>query len=157
MTRQQPQVCAKTQAAQTPPQVRSCPAPNPQRGGETVLLVEDDDAVRVVMRRALEAYGYTLLEADDGKAALQTCRQTEVAIDLVVTDVAMPEVGGLMLAEQLAVLRPQTKVLFISGYADDVVSPCPHGSFLQKPFTPGALAAKVREVLDRRASEPRTM
>jgi CheY-like chemotaxis protein len=125
----------------------------PPRGTETILLVEDDDAVRAIARHGLLSAGYTVLEAASGPEALRHCEQHEGAIDLVVTDVVIPEMAGRVLTEHLAKLRPDTRILYMSGYMDDAV--IRHGvlqsetAFLQKPFTPHALAAKVRDVLDR--------
>jgi len=121
-------------------------------GNETVLLVEDEDAVRSLARHVLRSCGYTVLEADDGQRAVQLVEDHRGPIDLVVCDVVMPYLGGRQLVERLSALRPALKVLFVSGYTDDAV--VRHGvlasdyAFLQKPFTPTTLAQKVREVLD---------
>ncbi len=123
------------------------------RGRETVLLVEDAAAVRAVTRAVLERQGYTVLEAPNGEAALRLGAKHRGPIHLLLTDVVMPELSGRQLAEQLAALRPAMRVLYTSGYTDDAVFR--HGvleagiAYLQKPFTPDALARKVREVLDR--------
>jgi CheY-like chemotaxis protein len=122
-------------------------------GSETVLLVEDDDSVRALSRSVLEMSGYTVLEASGGREALSVCEQHSGPIQIVVTDVVMPEMGGRILAQQVSALRPGIKVLYVSGYTDDTV--IRHGvleagaAFLQKPFTPVALANKVRDVLDK--------
>ncbi|MBV8316345.1 MAG: PAS domain-containing protein, partial [Planctomycetaceae bacterium] len=124
------------------------------RGGETVLLVEDEDAVRALARHILSSCGYTVLEAADGREAVRVAEQHPERIDLVVSDVVMPYLGGRQLVERLAALKPGTRVLFLSGYTDDAV--VRHGvleaeyAFLQKPFTPSSLAQKVRDVLDQR-------
>jgi signal transduction histidine kinase/CheY-like chemotaxis protein len=121
------------------------------REGEMVLLVEDEEMVRGMARQVLEMNGYHVLEASHGKEALRICEQHKGRIDLMVTDVVMPQMGGQELAECLASSRPETRVLFVSGYTDDAI--VHHGvlnegvNFLQKPFTPDALAHKVREVL----------
>ena len=125
------------------------PAP---RGTETVLLVEDAAAVRAVTKQILERQGYTVLEAPDGEAGLRLAQRHRGVIHLLLTDVVMPRVGGRELAEQLARLRPDVKVLYASGYTDDSV--VRHGilesgtAYLQKPFSPESLARKVRDVLD---------
>jgi CheY-like chemotaxis protein len=122
------------------------------RGTETILLAEDEEAVRALTRRVLQSCGYTLLEAADGVEALRVAAEHGGRIDLLVSDVVMPRMGGRELAERLHGLHPAARVLFLSGYTDDAV--VRHGvqedqvAFLQKPFTPPALAMKVREVLD---------
>src|SRR5438445_797546 len=127
-------------------------APQVVGGSETVLVVEDVAAVRAVTRQMLERQGYCVLEAANGATALSLARQHQSAIHLLVTDVVMPEVSGRELADQLVQLRPDMKVLFMSGYTDDAV--VRHGilqegiAYLQKPFTPDTLARKVRAVLD---------
>lgn len=124
------------------------------RGGrETILLVEDEEIVRDLVRRALQDKGYTMLEARQGHEALSLSRQYQGPIDLLLTDVVMPQMSGRELAEQLKVERPELKVLFMSGYTDDAV--VRHGlltaevEFLPKPFSPSRLASKVREILDK--------
>jgi len=136
------------EAAETEPVPAAAPA---LRGSETVLLVEDDQSVRTLARSILESYGYTVLEAASGKEGLEVARQYTRPIDLVLTDVVMPEMSGSDMASRLETLRPGVRVLYMSGYTDDAVFR--HGLlergrvFLQKPFTPGALAHKVREAL----------
>jgi CheY-like chemotaxis protein len=122
-----------------------------QQGTETILLVEDEDAVRALVRNVLREKGYRVLEASRGEEALELSELYSGQIDLLVTDVVMPKMSGRELARRLVNLRPHIKVLYISGYADDVVwyqgGLDSGGAFLQKPFSPEALAGKVREVL----------
>ena len=121
-------------------------------GAETVLLVEDEEAVRLVIRQVLEAHGYTVLEAMCGREALAICRGTQ-PIHLVITDVMMPRMGGFELANELRALRPQAKLLLMSGYAGDhllrLADLAGADTFLQKPIFPGPLLSRVREMLDR--------
>jgi CheY-like chemotaxis protein len=118
-----------------------------------VLLVEDEKSVRTLSRSILETYGYTVLEAGSGKEGLDVARDYPQPIHLLLSDIVMPEMGGLDLASRLEVLRPGLRVLYMSGYTDDAVFR--HGFlekgrvFLQKPFTPETLARKVREALGR--------
>jgi signal transduction histidine kinase/CheY-like chemotaxis protein len=132
------------------PDAGSIPAA-PLRGMETILLVEDEEAVRELARDILQARGYTVLEARHGAEALLAAEQHSGPIHLMLTDVVMPEMTGRELADRLVVLRPAMKVLFMSGYTDNAV--VNHGVldpgtvFLQKPFTAAVLARKVREVL----------
>jgi two-component system, cell cycle sensor histidine kinase and response regulator CckA len=125
----------------------------PTGGTETILLAEDAAAVRVAARQILERYGYTVIEAPNGTVALGTA-QRAAKIDLLLTDVVMPEMSGRELAEQFVSLRPGAKVLFMSGYTDDAIIRRavlrPGAAYLQKPFSPDTLARKVREVLDSR-------
>ncbi|SFJ42900.1 PAS domain S-box protein [Planctomicrobium piriforme] len=122
------------------------------RGVETVLLVEDEPGVRALSQHILTSHGFQVLTASNGQEAIAVAAKYPGRIDLLVTDVVMPELGGGKLAEQLHRQRPEIRVLFTSGYADDAV--VRHGvlhelvSFLPKPFTPLALALKAREVLD---------
>ena len=127
-------------------------APPSLKGTETVMLVEDADPLRAVSQRILERHGYTVIDAPNGRVALEKARANPGVIDLLMTDAVMPGMSGRQLAEQLQELRPDLKVLFVSGYTDDAV--IRHGiltpgmAFLQKPFSPEMLARKVREVLD---------
>jgi two-component system cell cycle sensor histidine kinase/response regulator CckA len=117
-----------------------------------VLLVEDEDVVRGAARRILRSSGYRVLEAFDPAEALRIAGRHRGQIDLVVTDVVMPNGGGPKLVEKLGQLRPDLKVLYMSGYTDqeDVARgvSADDAGFLQKPFTSDALALKVREILD---------
>ena len=119
---------------------------------ETVLIVEDQPAVRTIVRQVLERGGYQVLEATDAEGALEIASKHAEPIRLLLTDVIMPRMSGRELADQFAKLRPDARILFISGYTDDAI--VHHGvleremQFLQKPFTSDALLRKVREVLD---------
>jgi two-component system cell cycle sensor histidine kinase/response regulator CckA len=123
-------------------------------GSETVLLVEDEDIVRRLVRDILERSGYRILEAADGQEALEVGRDNHEAIDLLLTDVVMPKMRGNELVERLLSLSPEMKILYMSGYAEDAIANDgviePHGAFIQKPFTVEALTQKVRTVLDAR-------
>jgi PAS domain S-box-containing protein len=127
-------------------------APVSSGGSETVLIVEDERPVRALGRRSLEGNGYTVLEAGSVEDALSLCANYSGEIDLVVTDTVMPGASGPELARELSRLRPATRVLFVSGYADNAVVRngllTANLAFLQKPFSPAALSRKVREVLD---------
>ncbi|MBI4544045.1 MAG: PAS domain S-box protein, partial [Gemmatimonadetes bacterium] len=127
-------------------------------GSETVLLVEDEHAVRALVRRVLERNGYSVLEAPDGAAALRLTQQYDREIHLLISDVVMPEMGGHQLAESLSRLRPAMRVLFMSGYSEDAILHHvvlePGTDFLAKPFTPDALARTVRQVLDAPTAKP---
>ena len=128
------------------------------RGTETVLVVEDVAAVRAVIRKMLERYGYRVLDAADGEAAVRVADASGEHIHLLLTDVVMPNINGRDLAALFAKTRPTTKVLFMSGYTDDAI--VRHGileegiAYLQKPFTPQSLAWKVRGVLDAGSARP---
>jgi two-component system cell cycle sensor histidine kinase/response regulator CckA len=122
------------------------------RGSETVLVVEDEEAVRKLIEQALRKYGYRVIEATNGAEALRVCENHDPPIRLMVTDVVMPGMSGRELAARVREQLPDLRVLYMSGYTDDTV--IRHGLldasmfFLQKPFTPSALARKVRETLD---------
>ncbi|MFM7149874.1 MAG: response regulator, partial [Gemmataceae bacterium] len=123
------------------------------RGSETILLVEDDEIVRRFTRDALTSSGYTVLEASNGGMAVRLAEEYSGAIHLLLSDVVMPEMGGRILAEKISATRPDTRVLFMSGYTDDAI--VRHGilesdlAFLQKPFKIANLFQKIREVLDK--------
>jgi two-component system, cell cycle sensor histidine kinase and response regulator CckA len=118
-----------------------------------VLLVEDEDAVRTLNSRVLRAQGYTVLEAANGIQALEIARSHPVAaIDLLLTDVVMPLMGGKLLADQLTALYPNIRVLYTSGYTESLAIQHDRlgarAAFIEKPASPAALARKIREVLD---------
>ncbi len=121
-------------------------------GTETILLVEDDEVVRTMTVEVLLSLGYSVLEATNGVEALQTCKRYHGHIDLLLTDVVMPQMGGSELAQKIDKLRPGLKIIFMSGYTDDAV--VRHGilqdnvQFLQKPVSPGTLSKTLRTVLD---------
>jgi CheY-like chemotaxis protein len=133
------------------PGVETTPLPAALGGRETVLLVEDEESVRALTRRVLQAKGYAVLEAANGPDALALVARHAGPLHLLVTDVVMPRMSGRELATRLEEVRPGVKVLYVSGYTDDAV--VRHGvleagaMFLQKPFSPDALARKVRDVL----------
>ena len=119
---------------------------------ETILVVDDDDPVRVMLARLLRTQGYAVLEARDGLEALKILKAHHARIELLLTDVVLPGMGGRELAEHVRRERPNIKVLYTSGYTDDVILQhqlLSHDvSVLQKPYTRSSLAQKVREVLD---------
>ncbi|MGC9970501.1 MAG: PAS domain S-box protein [Bryobacteraceae bacterium] len=133
--------------------VRAAAVPAQQSGTETVLLVEDETGLRKVVREVLQASGYVVLQAGDGREALRICEQHLGPIHLFLTDVVMPRMSGRELVQHALALRPRMKVLYMSGYADSAILPQGEieggSSFLQKPFPPDVLLAKVRQVLDR--------
>jgi len=118
------------------------------RGSETVLLVEDEEGVRRLSRRLLEAHGYHVLEAAEGEQAVEFAARYPDPIHLLLTDVVMPGMSGPEVAGQIQALRPKIKILFMTGYSDSTVTGlAPDAPLLQKPFTPDALAHRVRETL----------
>src|SRR6266566_7734702 len=147
-----PRAAAPGAASPTPP---APPAPQGKataRGSETILVVEDEEAVRSLSRRALEASGYTVLAAADGPDAVRLLERYGGPIHLVLTDVIMPGMNGRELVQRLVQRRPGLRVLYMSGYPGDAIvhrgALEPGTAFLQKPFMPEDLARKVREVLD---------
>jgi two-component system cell cycle sensor histidine kinase/response regulator CckA len=125
------------------------------RGWETVLLVEDEDAVRGVVRETLRLSGYEVLEARGGAEAVQMAEGWTTPIHLVLTDVMMPGPGGPETARRVLAVHPEARVLYLSGQPMADGSAGPHGDLLQKPVSPDALARRVREVLDRPAGAAR--
>ncbi|MBU1902579.1 MAG: response regulator, partial [Proteobacteria bacterium] len=126
--------------------------PQHLEGSETILLAEDDDSARKLIRSVLQDYGYSILEAQDGKEALQLFEQHEGPIHLLLTDVVMPGMNGRELAERLQPLQPKMKVLYMSGYTDNAIVRNgvlePGMPFIQKPFAPEVLVSKCRKILD---------
>jgi two-component system cell cycle sensor histidine kinase/response regulator CckA len=126
------------------------------RGTETVLLVEDESAVRELAAYVLRRQGYTVLEAANGEEALSLAQKHGTAIDLLLTDVVMPHMSGKELADQLEALYPNIHILFTSGYTDETIDrhgvPIPNVDFIQKPFSPTTLAHQVRDALKRRGN-----
>jgi two-component system, cell cycle sensor histidine kinase and response regulator CckA len=139
-----------TAALQPPPAVRRVAAP--ARGSETILLVEDQPEVRKLALGLLRKQGYQVLEAPDGKAALDVALRHTGPIHLLLTDVAMPGMNGRELAERLHASQPRMKVLYVSGYSAEVFgaeAEVPPSGYLGKPFAPGELVARVQEILGR--------
>jgi len=126
--------------------------PESLQGSETILLVEDEELLRKMLHHALTRYGYKVLEAKSPKDAILICEQNTVPIHMLLTDVVMPGISGLELADQLKSLRPKIKTLFMSGYTNDTI--VNHGvlhpemAFIHKPFTFNGMALKVRQILD---------
>ena len=122
------------------------------RGSETILLVEDEESLRMMIREILEDTGYTVLEASDPEEAPAIARSHQEPIALAMTDVVMPRMSGAKLAESLKTVRPESRIIYMSGYTNEAIG---HRgvleagvAFLQKPFTTESLLRKVREVLD---------
>ena len=143
-----PRVQAPVEATEAPP------APvQPARGAETILVVEDDDAVRRMTREFLKIHGYTVMEARSAVNAIQIVEAQDHQIDLVLTDVLMPGMKGRELVGRLTSMRPDLKVLYMSAYTEDAAINIgvlnPGTEFIEKPFSPDDLAAKVRDVLTR--------
>jgi DNA-binding response OmpR family regulator len=142
---------AATRSASSPRVEQGRRESDPTHGWETVLLVEDEDAVRALAREVLVRHGYIVLEARHGVDALRVAERHTDEIHLMVTDVVMPHMSGRQLAERLSSARPNMKILFMSGYTDQAIMHrelTPGAPFLQKPFAPAALARRVRNILD---------
>jgi CheY-like chemotaxis protein len=126
--------------------------PTRMLGSETVLLVEDEDGVRALVRQVLNKHGYTVLEARNAAEAVMHCDNPNAEIRLLLTDVVLEQMSGRDLAQTLSAKRPGMKVLYMSGYTDDAIVQLgvlgPGSAFLQKPFTTEALTTKIRQVLD---------
>jgi two-component system cell cycle sensor histidine kinase/response regulator CckA len=121
-------------------------------GNEVILIAEDDEQVRKIAARSLSLLGYTVIEAADGEEALEQYQRRDVGIDLLLTDIVMPRLGGKALAERLRATRPTLPILFMTGHTTlGTVFDDPESEVLEKPFTPRALAQKVRRLLDARA------
>ena len=128
------------------------PREGDERGG-TILLVEDSDAVRAVVANMLESGGLTVLQAPGGEEALALARRGGAPIDLLLTDIVMPEMNGVELADRMERERPDMRILFMTGYAEDVVLNegilGKRRECIGKPFTPGQITKRVREILFR--------
>ena len=121
-------------------------------GTETLLIVENEPAIRNLLQVALRRNGYTVLAAESGREALELVRNHADAIHLLITDVVMPDMDGPELVRQLSTIRPDTRTLFMSGYMDDTLGErgilSSNANFIQKPFSPRTIAQKVRDILD---------
>jgi CheY-like chemotaxis protein len=141
-----PRVDEPTEALTSPPATLTASG-----GSETILLVEDEDSVRQLVRETLETRGYRVLEAANGNSALAIAAAHSDPIHLVITDIVMPGLSGHELVQQILPARPTAKVLYLSGYAEDAIASSSNldgpKAFLQKPFTLQNLSRKVREVL----------
>jgi CheY-like chemotaxis protein len=128
-------------------------------GTETILIAEDEPDLRELTRIFLESYGYKVLDAPSAEKAIEKAESSSEAIHLLLTDVIMPGMSGRQLAEKILSKRPQTKIVYMTGYTDDMVMQHkvlePGAQLLQKPFTKVELAAKVRATLDEKASGAR--
>ena len=148
------------------PRLQSAAAPGPtanpvqtrSAGTETILLVEDEEGVRNIAKRILSRAGYTVLTTGTASDALLTCKMHPGKIHLLLTDIVMPQMSGKVLAEHVALVSPETKVLYMSGYTDNAIvhhgTLDPGTNFIGKPFTAANLARKVREVLDSGVASP---
>src|SRR3954471_19370840 len=141
-------------------EVPADPTTAPTGGSETILVIEDEDVVRTLASRGLGEHGYRVVQAMNGAEALRYVREHPGSIQLVISDVVMPEMGGRELGQHLALFEPELPILYMSGYTgEDVVQRGlldPGAPFQQKPFTPATLASKVRAMLDQRPKTPAT-
>ena len=146
------------EAGSDEPQRRPSDVARVNGGTETILVVEDETALREVTRAMLERRGYTVLVASDAEQAERIAVNHSERIDLVLTDFVLPSANGRIVAEQLRALRPDIKVLFMSGYTHDTITSQGHvterGQLLEKPFSDNALASRVRDMLDARVVTP---
>ena len=128
------------------------PQPPTISGTETLLIVENEAAIRNLLQMALRKNGYTVLAAESGREALDLVSTHSGPIHLLITDVMMPDIDGPELVRRLSTIRPETQTLFMSGYMDDALGEqgvLPSSvNFIQKPFSPSTIAQKVRDVLD---------
>ena len=128
------------------------PRPSETSGTETLLVVENESAIRTLLQVALRRNGYTVLTAESGREALELVRNHTGAIHLLITDVMMPDMDGPELVRHLSTIRPDTRTLFMSGYMDDTLGErgilATSANFIQKPFSPRTIAQRVREILD---------
>ena len=130
--------------------------PSVKGGTETILLVENEYELRVLSAKILRASGYTVWEADSPEDAIELARYSGARVDLILTDVALPGLGGIELADRLKSAHPEIKILFMSGREHIAVplDPAAHGfACLEKPFNPDSLVSKVREVLDQQLDQ----
>jgi two-component system, cell cycle sensor histidine kinase and response regulator CckA len=134
------------------------PVHSPAGGTETILLVEDDASVRILLRDALKKLGYRVIEAKHGLEACLLATQELNRLDMLLTDMVMPGMGGRELAQHLIAIKPDLRILFMSGFTDDVGILAGHergtSGFLQKPFTPEVLARMIRKILDAAPATP---
>ena len=128
------------------------PQPPANSGTETLLIVENEAAIRNLLQMALRKNGYTVLAAESGREALHLVSAHSGPIHLLITDVMMPDIDGPELVRRLSAIRPETRTLFMSGYMDDALGEqgvLPSSvNFIQKPFSPSTIAQKVRDILD---------
>ena len=129
-----------------------------KRGRETILFVEDEESLRSVVGDFLTQFGYRVLTATNGRDALDIATAHEGAIDLLLTDVIMPQMSGPELARKIRATRPEMKVMYISGYSESILEPFDVNetgtALLQKPFTIRVLAAKLQELLNKKQLSP---